>query len=190
MEVITKEELEMNEERFKKRVFNGEVFIHPTDTIYGLGCNALDSNAIKKVREIKKRKDTPFSIIAPSKEWIYENCEVNEEAKKWIEKLPGPYTLILKLKNKNAIAKEANNGLDSIGIRIPNHWISEFISKINIPIITTSVNVSGEGFMTNIDDLPDEIKEKTYFMIDEGIKEGEQSTIVHLDKEKTEIIER
>ena len=99
--------LNLDEYNIHKKIILDElkktVFVYPTDTIYGLGCNATDEKAVDKLRKIKNTKH-PFSIIVPNKDWIYDNCTVNEEAEEWIRKLPGPYTLILRLKNKKAIA--------------------------------------------------------------------------------------
>ena len=158
-------------------VREGCLFIHPTDTIYGIGCDATNFDAVKKVREVKGRSERPFSVIAPSKEWIKENCVVSE---KWLGKLPGPYTLILKLKNKSCIAKNVNMGLKTLGVRLPDHWINMDIKELNVPIVTTSANKTGGNFMTSADDLDDGIKSKTEFMIYEGEKHGRPSKIVDL----------
>ena len=159
MQVLTKTEAKLRKEELKEKIKKGNIFIHPTDTIYGLGCSALNSAAIKKLRQIKQRPDTPFSVIAPSKNWIKNNCKLSKDAEKWIEKLPGPYTLILKTKN-SPVAKEVAPNKDSIGIRIPNHWISEIVKELGIPIITTSVNTTDEPYMTKIEDLDLDINEE------------------------------
>jgi len=185
MQVLTKEDFDYRKEEIIRKIKEGKLFIHPTDTIYGIGCDALNNESVKKVRETKKRASTPFSIIAPSREWIYENCIVSEEARKWVEKLPGPYTLVLKLKNKDAVAEEVAPGLDSIGIRMPDHWFTKAAEETNIPIISTSANLVGKDYMTSIDDLHSDIKSRMDFMIYEGEKKGRPSTIVDLtDKEK------
>ena len=76
-----------------------EVFIYPTDTIYGIGCDATNDKLVEKIREIKQRENKPFSIIAPSVQWILDNFNVNVRL---IDKyLPGPYTLLLEKKQKN-----------------------------------------------------------------------------------------
>ena len=103
METLTKTELEIKFEEISQRIKEGTIFIHPTDTIYGISCNAANENAVKKIRDLKKRPETPFSVWAPSIKWIKKNCIINKEAEEWLNKLPGPYTLVLKLKNKNAI---------------------------------------------------------------------------------------
>ncbi len=177
--IITKEEIFSNMAVFASRLRNS-IFIAPTDTIYGLSANALDENVVKKVRKIKNSSQ-PFSIIPPSKEWIFENCEAeNEKIREWIAKLPGPYTLILKLKNKNVIAKNVNNNTDTIGIRIPDHWISSLVSELGVPILTTSANKSGEQFMTNIDNLNEEINKEIDFILYENEKNAHPSIIIHL----------
>ena len=152
MEVLTKEEVELRKHELAERILKGAIFIHPTDTIYGLGCNALLSEAVKKIRELKNAQEQPFSVIAPSKTWIEINCDISEKAAKWLERLPGPYTLILPLKNEKAVAKEVNNGIGTLGVRIPKHWISEFVSFLGFPIITTSVNKVSASFMTSLEE--------------------------------------
>ena len=190
MEVVSKEEFLLNRERFVRIVKEGAIFIHPTDTIYGIGCIATKNRVVEKVRRIKKRDIMPFSIIAPSMEWIRNNCIIPDLGEEWLNKLPGPYTLILRLKNKNAIAPEVNSGWDTVGVRIPKHWISDFVRELGVPIITTSANITGEEFMTSLENLNPEIKNKMDFIIYEGEKRGFPSTIVNLSGEKVEIVSR
>jgi L-threonylcarbamoyladenylate synthase len=190
MQVITKAEVRLRREEIRDKILNGDVFIYPTDTIYGLGCDATNPKAVKKIRDIKERQETPFSIIAPSIEWIKENCEITKDAEKWLKELPGPITLILKLKNKECIAKEVNPGLDSLGVRIPDHWITSFISMIETPIVTTSVNRTDKPFMVDIEELDRQIKMHIPFAIYEGPKQGRPSKIIHLESEETKIRER
>ena len=180
MEILIKTELQMQFREIAEQIRNGAIFIYPTDTIYGIGCNALNEKAVDKIRQLKDRQTNPFSIIAPSKEWITENCLVNKEAKEWLNKLPGPYTLILKLKNKNAVAKNVNQGEETIGVRIPAHWISGVVQELCFPIVTTSANRSGKPFMTSLEDLDETIEDGVDFIIDEGEKKGRPSKIVNL----------
>ncbi len=184
MRILTKEECEIENGFISEKISRGSVFIHPTDTIYGLGCNALRHEAVKKIREIKESYENPFSVIAPSKEWILENCYVNGEGKEWLDKLPGPLTMILKLKNKDCIVKEVNNGLDTLGVRIPDNWFSGFIRWLEVPIITTSVNKTGSDFMTSIDNLDGSIKGSVDFLIYDEEKKGSPSKIIDLTNEK------
>ncbi len=190
MRTLSRDEVKYSKVEIVKKIRAGAIFIYPTDTIYGIGCDATNSSAVQKIRQLKKRMKNPFSVIAPSKNWIHNNCEIDKKAMEWIEKLPGPYTLIMKLRNKDAVAEKVNLGLDTIGIRIPDHWISEEIEEIGIPIVTTSVNVEGSMFMTSLDNLNPEIKSGISFIIYEGKLKARPSKLVDLTKEKAQIIKR
>jgi len=190
MDIITKEELKTRMGEIANRIHNGEVFIYPTDTIYGLGCDATNSQAVQKLMKIKPRNNVPYSIIVPSISWIKENCTMTKDAEKYLKQLPGPITLILKLKNPKCVAKEVNSGIGTLGVRIPNHWAAAIVGALRIPIITTSVNKTGEPYMTSLEDLDPEIRSHVSFCIYEGEKKGRASTIIHLEGEEVKIRER
>ena len=190
MNILTKDEFHVNFDDISMQIEEGVVFIHPTDTIYGIGCDATQKDAVKRIRDIKDRHESPFSVIAPNKNWIVENCFVNDKAKEWIDKLPGPYTLIFKIKNKDCIAPNVNFDLESLGVRIPDHWFSESVAKYGKPVVTTSANKSGEDFMTSLDNLNSEIENQVEFIIYEEEKHGRPSTIVDLTNEEPIIIRR
>ncbi len=189
MRVLTLSEFKLHKEEIAEYIRQGAIFIYPTDTIYGIGCNAEDEHAVEVLRSIKSRYDKPFSVIAPGQEWILKNCVVSKEAEEWLEKLPGPYTLIMLLKNKKCVAKNVNMGAETLGVRIPRHWISGFVKELGIPIVTTSVNLSGENYANSVDEMDVKIKNKVNFIIDEGEKQGKPSTLVHLDGE-IKVVER
>jgi L-threonylcarbamoyladenylate synthase len=166
------------------------VFVYPTDTIYVLGCNASNEQAVQKIRKLKNSSQ-PFSVIVPSKEWIYDNCIVTEEAEEWIRKLPGPYTLLLKLKNKKCIAKNVHNhdmkGDVVLGVRMPNHWFLAVSYQMKTPIVTTSANITGQEFMTSLEDLDLRIRNNVDYIFYDGPKQGAPSTIIHLEGEHMQI---
>ncbi len=190
MNVMTKDEFHVNFDDIKMNMEDGSIFIHPTDTIYGLGCDATHKEAVRKIRDIKDRHESPFAVIAPNKEWIIENCHVNEKAKEWIDKLPGPYTLILRLKNKDAIAANVNFDMDSLGVRIPDHWFSEYVRKLDKPVVTTSANKSGDDFMTSIENLHSDIEKEIEFILYEEEKHGSPSIIVDLTEDEPIVLRR
>ncbi|MEI6731918.1 MAG: L-threonylcarbamoyladenylate synthase [archaeon] len=153
----------------------GKIFVYPTDTIYGLGCNAENTEAVKKIKEIKSRDAAkPMSVIAPSMQWILDNMKTNEKYVKMY--LPGPYTLILKKKDSEFL-NEASS-YPTLGVRIPSHKFTEIIQKTGVPFITTSVNLSGEKPLTNTSALSEEIKEKIDYVIDSGELNGKPSTLI------------
>ncbi len=184
MKIISKSEYLAQKDNYLSLIKSGSIFIYPTDTIYGIGCNALVNNSIKKIRDMKERPSMPFSIIVPNKEWIYQYCEVGKHAEEWIAKLPGPYTLVLKVKMKGFFSDEIAPGLDTIGVRIPAHWISDIAKDLGYPIITTSVNKKGASYMTSTENLDADIEQKVELMIYEGEKNGRPSEIIHLENEQ------
>ena len=168
----------MDKNKLTRAVLSGKIFIYPTDTIYGLGCDATNKESVDKIREIKKRDNKPFSVIAPSFEWIEENCLVDTDLSKY---LPGPYTIILKKKNPSFLIWVSNT--DSIGVRVPDNSFCKKIQKTGVPFITTSVNLAGEPFATKISEIKEEIKNKVDFIIDIGELNGKPSTLVIGGKE-------
>lgn len=188
MIILDKEQIKSAGKDLIEKMQEGAVFIYPTDTIYGIGCNACNKGAVARVREIKQRAEKPFSVIAPSKQWIFDNCVVSEKAINWIDKLPGPYTLILRTRN-SAVADNVNSGLETLGVRIPEHWFTEAVKMANVPFVTTSVNAAGHDYMTSLEDIDPEIKSKVDYIFYDGKKEGKPSKIVDLTANE-KVIER
>ena len=161
--------------------FKNKVIIYPTDTIYGIGCYALDDNLVKKIKDIKKRDSSkPLSVIV-DKKWIKDNCFTNKMINFYLKKLPGKYTLILRLKNKKAISKEVNNDSDTVGVRIPN---KSFTKRLPIPFVTTSVNVSGEPPITDTSQISSEIRNKVDLIVEGGTLNNKPSKVYDLTKDK------
>ena len=86
-----------------KAINDGAIVVFPTDTVYGLGCNPYNHDAVQSIYEIKKRKKTkPFPVIGYSKKELEKIAEFNDKAEKIAEMFwPGPITLILKVKDEN-----------------------------------------------------------------------------------------
>ena len=165
------------EEEILLAIKNGAVFIYPTDTIYGIGCSAIDEEAVQKIRKIKKRDRKPLSIIAPSKDWIQNNCILQESSR--LDLLPGPYTLILKMKDPKSIAENVSFN-DTLGVRIPRNWFADIVRKADVPFITTSVNLSGDNHMRKLEDVSEYILNKIDYIIYEGPITGVQSEKIDL----------
>jgi len=187
MQTVTKAELLSRKKEFLEKMKN-EIFIYPTDTIYGIGCDATNIELVRKLRIIKKRFDTPFSVIVPNKKWIYLNCEVSKEAEIHLNYLPGPYTIILPLNNMDAVSKDTINDFDSLGVRIPDHWIAELVEELGKPIITTSANEQGKDFMTKPEMLSSHLKNNVGFLIDDGEIEGKPSKVIKVTNKGKEVL--
>ncbi len=180
MEILTKAELSKRFDEIVAKIRMGAIFIHPTDTIYGLGCSALDQAAVLKIRALKQQYHQPFSIWVPSLEWVQDNCHLSVEGKTWLGKLPGPYTVIMKLKDHHSLALAVTLGKETIGLRFPDHWFRKVVEKVKVPIITTSANKTSQPFMTRLEDLDSAIAPGVEFMIYEGEKKARPSKIINV----------
>ena len=129
----------------------GRVIIFPTDTVYGIGCKIFDLEAIDKIYKIKNRpKEKPLACLCANLEQIESIAIVDENTKKLINAfLPGGLTLILKSKKE----VESQIGYPTIGVRIPNHKIALNILEENGPMLTTSVNESGNVPLNEYDEI-------------------------------------
>ncbi|MCX6806772.1 MAG: L-threonylcarbamoyladenylate synthase [Candidatus Berkelbacteria bacterium] len=115
----------------------GGILVYPTDTCYGLGINPENKIALKKLAKLKGRPESKkFSYLVSDIEMIKKLCKVNKKQEKILVKnLPGGFTFILKMKNKN----------QTLGIRIPDFEFTDMLSKeLGIPFTTTSANLSGK----------------------------------------------
>lgn len=180
MKVYDASEYENAREEILESIEGGAVFIYPTDTIYGIGCDATQTGSVMRIRKLKQRPGQPFSVMAPSVEWIMENCEVSGRASEELKRLPGPYTLVLYLKNRDAVSKAVNMGSGTLGVRIPAHWSRNIAKALQRPVVTTSVNRSGEPHMDSADGLDEAFRQGTDFMIDEGMLRNSPSMIIDL----------
>jgi L-threonylcarbamoyladenylate synthase len=189
MKVITKDEIDLNPHIFIKDFLQGKVAVYPTDTIYGLGAIATDNNAVKKIRDIKK-SSMPFSVMVPSVGWIRENCHVNEETEEWLNKLPGPFTLVLKLKKKTNISGYVNNGLETIGVRIPNHWMQRIVKEIGTPVVSTAATRADGSLIEEPEDVDDHHKKHIHYFINERLMLRKPSIVVDLTKDTASILRK
>lgn len=167
----------------------GKLFIYPTDTIYGIGCDATNIEAVGKIRKLKHRARLtypegtpntgrvykPFLVAVPSFDWIYEHCVVSEVQKQEIEsKLPGRYSFILKLRDQNdSVAQVGVEG--TIGIRMFDHPFQQIITEAGVPFVTTSVNIADETFAETIDEIAPTTKDSIDYIIDAGRLAGPPS---------------
>ena len=180
-----------NDEGIRKSVEiieNGGVIIFPTDTVYGIGCNPYDANAVKKIYEIKSReKIKSLPVLASSIEIVKQISIIDEFTEKIIKKYwPGPLTLILKLKDKNL--KESLNLEDKIAVRIPNSVCTlKLLNKCNL-LVGTSANVSGDLSFTDPQECMKNVKNYDIFVDGGTITSKGESTIIEIENEKIHVI--
>ncbi|APR98781.1 L-threonylcarbamoyladenylate synthase [Wolbachia endosymbiont of Folsomia candida] len=181
----------MTAESFAKTAIQNNLLVcFPTETVYALACNALSSEAIKKIYEIKKRSyNKPLSIFVRSIHDLVKIAKVNAEYVDLIKHFsPGPVTYILPLKSNNALPSEFFKG--SVGIRIPNHPIAiSILNELKIPIVATSINISGKKSICKAGDIPQSIKQHLSAVIEsDELVSGIESTIVDLTGDKIKIL--
>ena len=127
----------------KTTLENGEVIVYPTDTLYGFGVDATNTEAIQRLNRLKGRVK-PLSIVLESLDHMHDFAEFDGQNESEINTLfPGAYTVLLPPK-KNALSPLVQSGSLSIGIRIPDHFFPvELVRLLGKPIITTSINRHG-----------------------------------------------
>ncbi len=164
----------------KMAMKEGSIIIYPTDTVYGIGANVFDEEAILKVFSIKKRPlNKPLSICISKIEDIKQVAKIDDKIETVIRKiLPGPFTIILK-KNDN-ISSLLTAGTDNIGIRIPDNNISRDLSR-DFPITSTSANLSGYNVPESLDGVLKQLGSSFDIILDAGIcKHGIPSTVIDM----------
>jgi L-threonylcarbamoyladenylate synthase len=183
--------VDCNDEGIRKSVEiieNGGVIIFPTDTVYGIGCNPYDANAVKKIYEIKSReKIKSLPVLASSIQIVKQISIIDEFTENIIKKYwPGPLTLILKLKDKNL--KKSLNLEDKIAVRIPNSECTlKLLNKCNL-LVGTSANVSGDSSFTDPQECMKNVRNYDVFVDGGTITSKGESTIIEIENEKIRII--
>lgn len=159
----------------------GGLVAFPTETVYGLGANALNEEAVKKIFLAKGRpQDNPLIVHISNIEQIYPLVKaIPDVAKKLMEKFwPGPMTIILE--KTDTIPDVTSAGLDSVGIRMPSNKIaSELISAANVPIAAPSANISGRPSPTDVERCVEDLDGKVDYIIGGSIcRVGVESTVI------------
>ena len=168
----------------KKKIMKyGGIVIFPTETVYGIGTNGLNPNAVEKLYKVKQRPlSKPISLLVNSIDMINEIAKDITKLEYALIKefFPGPLTIILK--KKEIIPNIVTANSDTVGIRIPANEIAlKLIEYSGVPIATPSANISGKISGTNIDDIMKDFDGKVDWCIDDGpSKIGFASTIVQV----------
>lgn len=162
---------------------DGKIAIFPTETVYGIGTNALNSNSVKKIYEIKGRDfKNPINLLVSNiqmVETIAKNI-TSLEYKLMESFFPGPFTLILE-KTTN-VPNEVTAGSNTVGVRIPSNEIAKkLVEFAGVPLATPSANISGKPSATSVEDIINDFSNKVDFIINGGkCNFGLESTIVRV----------
>ncbi|MGB1665165.1 MAG: L-threonylcarbamoyladenylate synthase [Nitrosopumilus sp.] len=167
---------------------NGGVIVFPTDTVYGIGCDPYNENAVKKIYEIKSRdKIKSLPVLAYSIDIVKQIVMIDKLTEKIVEKYwPGPLTLILKLKDQKL--KKSLNLEEKIAIRIPNSECTlKLLKECNL-LVGTSANVSGDSSFTDPQKCIENLKNYDAFVDGGTITSKGESTIIEIENEKIHVI--
>ena len=160
---------------------NGEVIGFPTETVYGLGCDARNGEAVDKVFAAKGRPaDNPLICHIGDKKQIRDIVsEITPLAQKLIDSfMPGPITIVMK--KADTISDRTTAGLDTVGVRMPSHPVAnKFLRYCGIPVAAPSANLSGRPSPTGARSVLEDMDGYIYAVIDGGDSEfGLESTVV------------
>ena len=169
---------------------NDGVILIPTDTVYGLMCDATNVKAVDKIYQMKNRDySKPMLILVSSKDMLKKYCkDINAVEEELIDKyFPGELTIILK-KNE-LIPNLVTAGKDTVGVRIPdNKVLLDIMNKLGKPLVSTSANISNSVNITSINILDDRIKNEVEYIYDGGYINNLPSTIVKVEDNKVVIL--
>ncbi|MGL4388385.1 MAG: L-threonylcarbamoyladenylate synthase [Brevinema sp.] len=159
--------------------------VFPTETVYGLGSNALSKKAVARIFEYKNRPPTnPLIVHIADEDQLSEITTGISSLEKELFKhfSPGPLSLILP--KKHIVPDNVTGGLDSIGIRIPNHPIAlEFLNAVQKPICAPSANISGKPSPTSFEMATFYMRDKVPIILDGGdLDIGIESTVIKVVK--------
>ena len=163
---------------------NGGIILYPTDTIWGIGCDATNEIAVQKIYNIKKREDSKSMLVLMENPALLERYvdEVPEIAWDLVEVSSTPLTVIYpNAKNlaKNLIAEDG-----TIGIRFTKEaFTSQLLQRFRRPLVSTSANISGEKSPAFFDEISEEIKDQVDYIVEyrqNDISPAQPSSIIKL----------
>ena len=170
-------------EQAGKIIREGGLVLFPTETVYGLGANGLDSEAVKKIYKAKGRSsDNPLILHISDIEMLGKIAkDISDIEFKLMNAFwPGPFTIIL---NKtDLVPSSVSGGLDTVGVRMPDNDIAQNLIKYaDVPIAAPSANISGRPSGTSVEDIYQELSDKVDCIVDGGKTNiGVESTVVRV----------
>lgn len=170
-------------------IANGKLIVYPTETVYGIGADIYNENAVKNLYMVKKRPfDMPLSVAVSDKAMLERVAVLNENADKLIKAfLPGPLTIIIK--KQPDVPDIVTSSSQKVGIRIPdNRFALELIRKSG-PIVATSANLHSRPDAVSVDEAISDFGNSVDTYVDAGqCTIGKPSTIVWLMDDQVEIV--
>jgi L-threonylcarbamoyladenylate synthase len=170
-------------------VRDGGLVVYPTETVYGLGCDPFNVNAVERVFRVKRSRKKPLPILLSSVADLEKIAQLSDVARKIAAKLwPGPLTIIIR--KKPALPDIVTCGLDSVGVRIPKHDVAvQLIRLSNGLLVGTSANRTGREPACTASEALEQLGEEIDVLLDGGPAPlREPSTVVDLTTGKPKIL--
>ena len=172
-------------------VKKGGLVIFPTDTVYGLGCNPFNVEAVKRIFTVKGERKKPLPVLASDIDSVIKIVHLHEKARKVALKFwPGPLTLILP--KKPTLPDVVTCNLDTVGVRIPQLDITTQLIRLSGGLLVgTSANKTGENPARTAREIPEKLGKEVDIILDGGPTSfGKPSTIVDLTVKKPKILRK
>lgn len=176
---LTREQISLIADYLKR----GLVIAYPTDTIYGLGCDPKNVEAIKKINKIKGEKgDKPLLVLISDFAMLKQYCFINSLQMEYLKRIwtrPHPRLSLARrgalrpvtviLKRRLNLPNELTGGLNSLAVRLPdNEFLTKIINETGWPLVSTSLNKKGEKPLTNVQNIKSHFKYKPDLAVDAG----------------------
>ena len=193
MQVIKQENLNVDE--IVEALKQGKVIVYPTETVYGLGCDATNQNAVDKIFKIKQRQQEKSVLVVAS------NVDMMVDYISWSKKLhelsdkywPGPLTVVVSARPENELAHGVVAGDGTVAFRITDYPLAvELSKKLDKPLVSTSANISAQESSYDIESILKMFVGQEFqpdIIIDAGeLPHHAPSTIVKVDGENLEVL--
>jgi len=193
MTIIKQENL--NIEDIIQALRNGKVIVYPTETVYGLGCDATNQEAVDKIFKIKQRQEDKSVLVVAS------HVDMMVEYVSWSKKLyelsdkywPGPLTVVVSAREDCNLAKGVLAGDGTVAFRITNHLLAgELSEKLGGPLVSTSANITAQESSYDVENVIKIFEEEEFrpdIIIDAGeLPHRSPSTIIKVEGDIVEVL--
>jgi L-threonylcarbamoyladenylate synthase len=167
-----------------RTIREGGLVVYPTETVYGLGADALNPDAVETVFEAKGRdRDRPLSLGVPSVDAALEFTTPNDRELRFMRAfLPGPVTVVVP--KRDVVPDALTGGREKVGVRVPDHEVAlALFEAAETPVTATSANRSGEPSSRTVEEVSPAIRERAT-VVDGGETPGTESTVVDVREDR------
>jgi L-threonylcarbamoyladenylate synthase len=163
----------------------GGLVVYPTETVYGVGADALEADAVESVFDAKRReRDKPLSFAFPDAESARDHLRVGDTERAFMDAfLPGPVTVVCE--KRDTVPDVLTGGRDRVGVRVPDQDVALALLERVAPLTATSANVSGRPSVTDPTELGDDFLDAVDVVLDAGeTAGGTPSTVVDVARDE------